>query len=787
MLDPTSDLFRSWQQLMGRGEFVGANRPVGRVTFRKGNAEHGPNKINKNHSNKPGPWRSWLLDQDPLDGLEMEVLTIGTNRAISQDAGTCTITMANLRPRVADGRTDATRPDGDDSQPGSPGYLTPYRGEDGADIRSKYREPRYYGNPVIAPPYAAASVWEEGGGSSGGRRGRVTDWGYERNRFFNLLIPNTMIRTYQGYGSDNYDDELSLRDANDVAYVHPAADTQLVQTGVWLIDKVVFTADGMITIECRDMAKLLIEQYIFPPMIPMSRFPLTYCPAVPDKKTKRSVTKNKGKYDTCSPAAHARYGPNSLIFGHKATDAFDGKPGTYWLGHSYENPTGDYNKDWIQADCNGDKINTIDVTTVGGQYVIFVSIFEEGEWKGSNVIPYSTSGEDHGHKTGINYVKRVSMGNDESIRIKLDRTYKAKKVRLTFTNLRYFPIDLVNYFPYRVGVRKFEIFHIQKSSYKEGTEGKPGYIEDWSEPIKELCGWAGFTWPDATPNNKDPLLGVNQTPPNRNKPMRVWGDFEKLGTGPIVCTPPDYFMNKSFMEGIRQVVDMLGCIFFVDESGGAIFRLANMWDGGNFITDPNAPQGLSAHIGHYPIEFHEEVNLTEYSLTLDDKNVRSEILVVGADPNVHSSNQIAGGYVLHGHENVVDFSRVLGGMNRLMMVPGDKTSGFKTDAECQRMAELIALQILFNYRSGNLSAPCHPGLQIDDQVRIFERVTYERNIHYVSGIATTMDLRTGEYTMDVTTHWLGTDPKTDWFLDKKKLTPAVRNLPAVQKRLAKSK
>jgi hypothetical protein len=245
-------------------------------------------------------------------------------------------------------------------------------------------------------------------------------------------------------------------------------------------------------------------------------------------------------------------------------------------------------------------------------------------------------------------------------------------------------------------------------------------------------------------------------------------------------------MNKSFMEGIRQVVDMIGGIFFVDESGGAIFRMPNIWKGGNFVTDPGAPQGMNTRIKRHPIEFHEDVNLIDYTLTLDDKNVRSEILVVGADPNVHSSNTIAGGYVLHGHENVIDFTRVLGGMTRFMMVPGDKTSGFETDEECQRMAELIALQILFSYRTGSVKAPCHPGLQIDDQVRIFERVTYERNIHYVSGISTNMDLRTGEYTMDVTTHWLGSDPDTDWFLDYEKLTPAVKNLPAVLKRMGKT-
>jgi hypothetical protein len=101
------------------------------------------------------------------------------------------------------------------------------------------------------------------------------------------------------------------------------------------------------------------------------------------------------------------------------------------------------------------------------------------------------------------------------------------------------------------------------------------------------------------------------------------------------------------------------------------------------------------------------------------------------------------------------------------------------------MAELTALFILFTYRQGSLSAPCHPGLQIDDQIRIYERITNETYIHYVSSIDTHMDLESGEYTMKCQTHWLGNDPDTDWFVNKQNLTPAVKQLPAIVKRIGK--
>jgi hypothetical protein len=99
------------------------------------------------------------------------------------------------------------------------------------------------------------------------------------------------------------------------------------------------------------------------------------------------------------------------------------------------------------------------------------------------------------------------------------------------------------------------------------------------------------------------------------------------------------------------------------------------------------------------------------------------------------------------------------------------------------MAELIGMKILFSYRKGSARILGHPYLQLDDQVRIFERITNELNVHYVSAIASRMDLETGEYTMDVTTHWLGQNPNTDWFVDYLQLTPAVRQLPAILDRL----
>lgn len=443
-------------------------------------------------------------------------------------------------------------------------------------------------------------------GGSGGEGGPNAAWAR------GLLIPNRVVRTFQGYGSDNFDDGGNERGRGDPQYIPPYNDNQLVQTGVWMIDRVTYAADGSIRLDCRDLSKLLLTQIMYPTMVPLDRFPLRYCPL------------------------------------------YELSPET---GQPMPEPTGD--------------------------------------------------------------------------------------------------------------------------------PGDPHIITDWSEVIRDLLGWAGFTWyapdiywPGMAP---DPRIGYDA---GTGVPLRVWGDIEVLGAGPIVCTPREMFLNKTFAEGITLIRDMIGALFRIDESGRAIFRLANIWSGGNFIHDPLSPLP-DPYIDQHPIEFHENANLLEYSVVLDDSAVRSEVLVTGASAETSGTGHIQGGYSMSSESepNAIDFTNVLAGQTRLMFVPREDTQFFRTVEECQRMAELVAMRILFTYRRGSLRAPCHPGLQVDDQVRIYERVTHEANVHYVSGISTHMDLEAGSWTMEVTTHWLGDDPYTNWFLRYNVLTDAVLQLPAIQNRM----
>jgi len=758
MLDPNSQIFRDWQDLMVSGEFVGRNRPVGRVTFVE------PWITRNNSTSRPGPWRSQLFNPaEPVwleNWVELSVRSISISRSIGQDAATCTLSMVNVRPGQYVRQ-------GIDEDPFGVGYLTPYRG--------------------MATAGVSTSVY--------GDEHAETTWGYAPNDLSNQLLPNTLVRTYQGYGSDNFDENGHPRDPSDPLYVSPANDSKLVLTGVWLIDRATFvggTESPTINVECRDLGKLLIEQFIFPKMIPMSRFPLVYSP-IPDTEADQngqpaSAGRNTARYDTSAPDQHSYY-PNGAVSGHKGTDAFDGREETYWLSHSYEHPSSSDAYEWLQADCDGDEINEVYIHTVKSGYTVYVSVKEDGTWKGSNSIPYTPG--DHNHNAGIDYVAKSVIGSSAKVKIKLPRTYKAEKVRITFHNLQEF--TGLPYFPYRVAVREFHCYMrstaIDWNNYVFDNfppAAEPGQISDWSEAIKELCGWAGFTWPDASPNHADPLLGICEA---TGTPMRIWGDFEVLGSGPIISTPGDYFMNKSFMEAIRQIVDFLGGIFYIDHTGGAQFRMPNIWAPGNFVCDVDSVS-LAARTNTHPIEFNDGINLLGYTMTLDDSQIRSEIVVVGKDPDIKGEGMVAGGFKL-GNGSAIDFSDLLNGQVRLMMIPGESTKNFKTNAECAVMAELTAVQIMMTYRKGSAQIIAHPGLHIDDQVRIFERVTNETAIHYVSGIESSMDLESGEYTMNVTTHWLGTDAANhadegSWVIDAQKLTPTVQLLPVILKRLAAS-
>jgi hypothetical protein len=86
------------------------------------------------------------------------------------------------------------------------------------------------------------------------------------------------------------------------------------------------------------------------------------------------------------------------------------------------------------------------------------------------------------------------------------------------------------------------------------------------------------------------------------------------------------------------------------------------------------------------------------------------------------------------------------------------------------MAQLIALHIYFKSRIGKVTCMANPMIQINDQVQILERETFEVNTHFVRGISSTHNLTTGEYTMVLSTNILS--PPGAWAITKPSGAPS---------------
>jgi hypothetical protein len=152
------------------------------------------------------------------------VQSVKWERGVDTDVGSCTIVLGNVEARNTDDPVS-------DSELDFPGYYTPNRGtEDYFD-----------------------------------------QWGYVTNGWRNWLVPDRLIRTYEGYGVDNT--------------VAPEKDPHLYQSGTWLIDDVDISTEGTITWTCRDLGRVLLDQILF---YGLSRTTSTRCGSSPTRTEARS-------------------------------------------------------------------------------------------------------------------------------------------------------------------------------------------------------------------------------------------------------------------------------------------------------------------------------------------------------------------------------------------------------------------------------------------------------------------------------------------------------------------
>lgn len=369
------------------------------------------------HKGVPLRWFQ-SVDNDQVEIEVPNVKTLTTSRSIDQDAATFDIVIYNQK--MFD--NNAAPDDGEEA--GQPGYYTFSRG---ASIDS------------------------------------IGRWGQTANDWANLLVPNALLRTYQGYGGT----DKTLQDAID--------DGNIILTGVWLVDHAEIHTDGLIHLTGRDMAKLLIDQQLYMPLIPKTQYPLTYYrfqnfnqPVHATTKTVVSTTQSQipsgervCNYETSEVDAwyDGVYGHDMSLHGHHPSEAFDGNTDTYYLGVGNSRADAAFAVAYLQATC-GETVNAVYIHPWAGNYTCYVSIMERGVWQGADTIPYDPT-ELYGTQptvvdTGANipYVMSFGVPWETPTQVVLPRVYQADRVRISFRDLTYTEFGPWHY---RAGVREFRL------------------------------------------------------------------------------------------------------------------------------------------------------------------------------------------------------------------------------------------------------------------------------------------------------------------------------------------
>lgn len=524
--------------------------------------------------------------------------------------------------------------------------------------------------------------------------------------------------------------------------------------------------------------------------------PAQHAPVVTTKKgtiplSPRAVSTT---YSASSNAYYVGSGKDVEVYGHAPQDAFDNSPSSYWLSIGNERNDQGYSYEWIEANVPNVELAQVKFTTAKSGYGVYVSVFAKGNWvhySRTAIIPYDPLNPESHNGANIPYVETFSEGTSEGPHTVTFKTPipGATKVRLTFHALQNFGLGL----PYRAGVRNFDAYVAggtgttsTTSTYTPppvpgppqddnspsviqsyevyvphkvipGAGEQPGYYEDFVDIVKLFCAWGGFFWPDDAsilqsdgtrvaysfgPNvfgfpNVDPVLGDQYG-------GRVWGDFLTTGRSGISSFLVDVFDKKPLLDCINVIRDLLGYLFYIDEMGGVVFRLPNIFKVGNYKLNLAADAGRVQEI----ITIDEKHTLLDLRATLSSRNVRERVFIADLTGKVGA---LVPGYV----PNHIGLRRV--------SVWTD--AHWNDNIEANFAGELLSLRALMTYRVDTVQIPAHLGIQMDDQVRIFERVTAEGYLHYVRGISSNNDLETGVFTYDLDTNWLGDDPFALWLFD----------------------
>jgi hypothetical protein len=712
------------------GEFIGSKRPIARVTIQRPRMQ-----VYRTAENL---FTSIVFADTSMTGLphpvEMpNIKSVNWNRSIETDAAECTLEFWNTRP-LAIGE-----------QP-TPGEL---------DRMGFYT--------FATTGSAAGNDPVTGTGGHGHSDMAKERWGKVPTHWSRLFIPDALVRTYEGYGCD--------------PTKAPEDDPNLVQTGVWMIDEVEYHANGLITVNCRDLGRLLMDHMAFPPVVPFQAgWKSAFYPKGAYAYPIHFTSKGDGqigdlplRMESLPLRYHSDSGSES---GHPGQGAFDGDLETYWLSEGLERSDQDTSFVWVQGTMAKQRLRQVKLRPwmLGPQ--VYVSVFSKGEWRGREKIPAAA-----GSGMDIPFVRTTTLGAAGEIVFNMpgDGIVDAEMVRLTMGNLSSFVTRNVLLDPLGDGLHRGGVRSLTAAGgpLPDAQGQREQNYDDYTDIVKLFCAWAGFYWPEHAVEHLSKAVPPGTLPPadpgggfdpTRVKSWRflsddeaqtirygrVWGDWQNTGTYGVASLGPQIWDKKSLMDGINYIRDIVGFIFQIDELGGAVWRAPNIYNLGNIMRTASNRSGARTK---RMVTIDERQTLIDLRAKLSSRNVRERIFV--SDTTGRHGGMAKG------------WTALALGMRR---VGGWTDQNFETSEECQVMADMIALRQMMTYRTDTITIPGYPAIQVDDQVRIFERTTADTFVHYVKSIGSSLDMLDGSWTYDLETQWLGERPFDRWAFNPEDLS-----------------
>lgn len=768
------------------GPFIGAEgKPHTRVTVEIG-WTLGEYNLPVGDFSKP-PLR--YVQTEAQDQVETEIPNIQSvriDRSIDQDAATIAITMVNNQHNAIGD------PNINDAEFGNPGYFSFSRGDSPASLAL---------------------------------------WGHTANAWNDVLVPNALLRSYQGLGGHDKTLAEALEDGN------------LIQTGIWLLDEVKPATGGLLELNGRDLAKLLIDQPLYPPLVPMYDYqgcdvwPLQYARYffIPGTQTATIYYGEGGAIATTKKIVGIEYAPTSS----PCRPDLEG----YWLpgddggsfAYGYVNHHGSLagatlSQPVVGMAATGTNNGYWLATADGGVFCFGDADFFESlpslEVSVTNIIGIERSRNGSGYMLAGSDGGVFAFGDAEP-------DYDGNAVGIAVGDVVGFDTRKTGDSGYWLCTNEGYVYAFGAAGYFGGINGAGG-IDDVVGMASTPTGagyyllrsnGAIYTYGDAQYYGSPAEDAITLNDPATDLAVHPDGGYWIAAEdGGVFTYGPGLQFYGSLPGPWVNLATVTGNYFDLTDVIKDIVRWSGLWlyDGGVspephgtfestgiVSNDENGELPPSLFDGKAGIDVINELKaIVGFTFRVDEEGGCSwgvpnwwapgNYLPDGSHtdviPEINEGVNMTGYAVLYGDKSMRS-KITIASYQPLSGVPGtvltDYTPAnvsalrglhkpfpwvnkvFVKAEEQQIMAELIDLHINMQRRLGSVTCAANPLVQVGDQVRIVERVTSETYIHFVRSISTSHDLVSGVYNMTLQTNWLGDEDEWAIFTPSALVRPAT--------------